>query len=96
MIYTVGSKKAYLRTLLREGRVMKTGRCRGYAGGCAFKTREDAQRYLDELAIQGYKDYMVFGLLANWDKDTRESPDHWWRDLLKDAEVVVLEKEEVG
>ena len=96
MIYTVGSKKAYLRQLLREGKVMKTGRCRGYAGGCAFRTREDAQRYLDELSIQGYKDYMVFGLLANWDKQTRESPDHWWHDLLVDAEVVVLENEDVS
>ena len=96
MIYTVGSKKAYLRALIKDGKVMKTGRCRGYAGGCAFRTREDADRHLDELEVQGYKGYMVFGLLANWDKDTRESPDHWWRDLLKDAEVVVLENEEIS
>ena len=95
MIYTVGSKKAYLRKLLKEGKVMKTGRCRGYAGGCAFRTREEAQRYLDELAIQGYKDYMVFGMLADWERNTRASPDHWWHDLLKDAEVVVLENEDV-
>ncbi len=95
MIYTVGSKKAYLRSILKTGKVTKTGRCRGYAGGCAFKTRADAERHLDELEVQGYKGYMVFGLLANWDRDTRESPDHWWRDLLVDAEVVVLEKEDV-
>ena len=95
MIYTVGSKKAYLRTLLKEGRVTKTGRCRGYAGGCAFRTREEAQRHLDELILQGYKGYMVFGLLANWERDTRESSEHWWHDLQKDAEVVVLENEEV-
>jgi hypothetical protein len=95
MIYTVGSKKAYLRALIKDGKVMKTGRCRGYAGGCAFRTREDADRHLDELEVQGYKGYMVFGLLANWDRDTRESPDHWWHDLLVNAEVVVLEKEEV-
>ena len=94
MIYTVGSKKAYLRQFLKEGKVMKTGRCRGYAGACAFRTRADARRYLDELAIQGYKDYMVFGLLASWDKDTRKSADHWWNDLLVDSEAVVLDKEE--
>jgi hypothetical protein len=93
MIYTVGSKKAYLRSLVKNGKVIKTGRCRGYAGGCAFRTREDAERHLDELEVQGYKGYMVFGLLANWDKDTQESSDHWWHDLLVAAEVVVLEKE---
>jgi hypothetical protein len=95
MIYTVGSKKAYLRSLLKNGKVMKTGRCRGYVGGCAFRTREDAQRHLDELEVQGYKGYMVFGLLAAWDRDTHANADHWWHDLLVDAEVVVLENEEV-
>jgi hypothetical protein len=92
MIYTVGSKKAYLRDYLKHGRVMKTGRRRGYAGGCAFRTREDAQRHIDELEYQGYKNYQVFGLLADWDKDTVASASHWWHDLLVDAEVVVLEK----
>jgi hypothetical protein len=96
MIYTVGSKKAYLRSLVKNGKVMKRGRCRGYGGGGAFRTREDAQRHLDELAVQGYKGYMVFGMLADWDRDTQASPDHWWHDLLTDAEVVVLENEEVG
>jgi hypothetical protein len=95
MIYTVGSKKAYLREYLKNRKVLKTGRKRGYGGGCAFRTREDAQRHLDELELQGYKDYQVFGLLADWDKDTRSNPDHWWHDLVRDAEVVVLEKPEV-
>ena len=44
-----------------------------------IRTRDDAQRYLDELAIQGYKGYMVFGLLASWDKDTRKSAENWWK-----------------
>jgi hypothetical protein len=92
MIYTVGSEKAYFRSLLKQGRVMKTGRKRGFAGGCAFKTREDAQRHIDELILQGFKGYMVFGLLADWERDTRPSLQHWWHDLLVDGEVVVLEK----
>jgi hypothetical protein len=94
MIYTVGSKRAYFRSLLKNGKVMKTGRKRGYAGGCVFRTREDAQRHIDELELQGYKGFMVFGLLADWDTDTQTSTQHWWRDLLKDAEVIVLEKPE--
>jgi hypothetical protein len=94
MIYTVGSKKAYLREYLKNGRVLKSGRKRGYAGSCAFQTRRDAERHLDELELQGYKEYAVFGLLADWDQDTRPSAEHWWHDLLRDAEVVVLEKEE--
>ena len=94
MIYTVGSKRAYFRSLLKDGKVMKSGRKRGYAGGGVFRTREDAQRHIDELELQGYKNFMVFGLLANWDKDTQASAHHWWHDLLKDAEVVVLEKPE--
>jgi hypothetical protein len=36
---------------------------------------------------------MVFGLLADWEKDTRPNPQHWWHDLLVDAEVIVLEKD---
>ncbi len=92
MIYTVGSKRAYFRSLLKNGKVMKSGRKRGYAGGGVFLTREDAQRHIDELELQGYKDFMVFGLLADWQKDTQVSSQHWWHDLLKDAEVVVLEK----
>jgi hypothetical protein len=94
MIYTVGSRKAYLREYVKNGKVLKSGRKRGYAGGCAFRTREEARRHLDELEMQGYKDYDVFGLLADWDNDTRPSSEHWWHDLLRDAEVVVLEKEE--
>jgi hypothetical protein len=92
MIYTVGSKRAYFRSLLKNGKVMKSGRKRGYAGGCVFLTREDAQRHIDELELQGYKEFMVFGLLADWQKDTQASSQHWWHDLLKDAEVIVLEK----
>ncbi len=94
MIYTVGSKQAYLREYLKNGRVVKAGRKRGTPGGCAFRTREDAERHLDELRLQGHKDYQVFGLLADWDRDTRSSADHWWHDLLRDAEVVVLEPDE--
>jgi hypothetical protein len=76
---------------MKEGKVMKPGRKRGYAGGCVFRTRDEAQRHIDELELQGYKGFMVFGLLAKWDRDTRPSKDNWWHDLLVDAEVVVLE-----
>jgi hypothetical protein len=92
MIYTIGSKKAYLRSFLKKHRVIKPGRSRGYCGGCAFKSREDAQRHIDELDMQGYKGFQVFGLLADWERDTAPSGDHWWHDLLVEAEVVVLEK----
>jgi hypothetical protein len=53
MIYTVGSKKAYFRALLKNGKVIKSGRKRGYAGGCVFRTREDARQHIDELELQG-------------------------------------------
>jgi hypothetical protein len=94
MIYTVGSKKAYFRSLLKNGTVTKSGRKRGYAGGCVFRTREDARRHIDELELQGYKGFMVFGVLADWETETQASSQHWWHDLLVDAEVVVLEKSE--
>jgi hypothetical protein len=94
MIYTIGSKKAYLRSFLKNHRVIKPGRTRGYSGGCAFKNREDAQRHIDELDLQGYRGFAVFGVLANWERDTAPSKDHWWHDLLVDSEVVVLEKPE--
>ena len=92
MIYTIGSKKAYLKNLLSDHKVMKSGRKRGYAGGCAFQNREEAQRHLDELELQGFKGFMVFGLLADWERDTKPSSQYWWHDLQRDAEVVVLEK----
>src|SRR5438132_1153092 len=94
MIYTVGSQKAYLKTFLKDGRVVKTGRRRGYPGGRAFHTRADAQRHIDELELQGFKGLIVFGLLADWEKDTKPGEDGWWHELVKDAEVVVLEKSE--
>ena len=94
MIYTVGSKKAYFRSFLKNRKVIKSGQSRGFAGGCAFKTRADAQRHVEELEMQGYKGYVVFGLLADWEKDTGPSSEHWWHDLIHDAEVVVLEQPE--
>lgn len=92
MIDTVGSKKAYFRSLLKNGKVIKSGRKRRYGGGCVFRSRENAQRHIDELELQGYKNYMVFGLLADWERDTQPNFLHWWHHLLADAEVIVLEK----
>lgn len=61
----------------------------GYPGGSVWQTVEEAQKFADDKP--GYK---VYGLLADWEKDTRPSEGESWRDLLHDAELVGLERNE--
>jgi hypothetical protein len=98
MIYTVGNKANYLKTISEAGVIRKVGRREvgdphlpnGYNGGCAFRTAEDAQRFIDEQ--EKSEVWGVFGLLANWGTDTVPNADGgWWHDLIHDAEIVLLE-----
>lgn len=57
----------------------------GYPGGSVWKTKEEAQKHCP-------KSYSIFGVLADWDKDTAPSvlDNATWHDLLIDAKIVDL------
>lgn len=95
MIFTIGHQENYLKAIARHGAIYKVGRrepCdefpNGYAGGYAFASIEDAQKRIGE-AYEG-RGMAVFGLLADWERDTVPSPDGWWHNLVIDALIVVV------
>lgn len=62
-----------------------------YLGGYAVETVADARRLIGEnYPGQGFT---VFGLLADWEKDTEPSANGWWHHLVKDAFIVILGEE---
>ena len=86
MIYTLGHKSSYEEYFrLYKDETRKKGREEDYPGGSVWKTIEDAEKFLKP----GYE---VYGVLADWEKDTVLSNDGDWNDLLIDAQLVVLEK----
>jgi hypothetical protein len=94
MIFTIGHEENYLRSAKEYGEVIKAGRrgpCerfpQGYEGGYAFKTAEEARRRIDE-AYSGMG-FAIFGLEADWEKDTGPTS-NWWHSLLIDARIVFL------
>jgi len=98
MIYTIGHTKNYLDAIANslDGKIQKLGRCEpgdrfpdGYEGGYAFRSIADAQKRIDEVySGQGFG---VFGIEADWEKDTVPAQDGWWHNLVKNADIVVLE-----
>lgn len=89
MIYTVGNREHYLQGLAAPppGGFMKLGRRGGYPGGYAFLTREDAQRRIEET---GETQWAVFGLDADWERDTVPSQNGWWHALVNDRPILAL------
>ena len=88
MIYTIGNRKSYQEALAEAtfGKaVKKVGRRDDYSGGYALRSMNDALRLIEEL---GCPEYGVFGIMADWDKDTEPADDGWWRYLLVDARIV--------
>jgi hypothetical protein len=80
MIYTIGSTSFYSKGFAdsaREGVVFEKG-----VGGSVWKTEEEARLF----AREGYS---VYGVLADWDKDTEPTP-HEWNALIVDAPLVRL------
>lgn len=71
MIYTIGHKVSYDKGIKELGyKFRKVGKTEGYKGGIVFKTYEDAATFLDYNEIY---DYDVYGLLADWDNDTKDN-----------------------
>lgn len=90
MIYTIGNTKNYNTYLKEIPNLKKKGRDRDYQGGSVFKTLEDAENYLDDLELNN--EYSVYGVEADWDKDTDTSLDGStrYRDLLIDSKIIKI------
>ena len=89
MIYTIGHKKSYERYFHEQGTPEKmgrkyndSGRCT-YSGGSVWKTKEEAQKYC-------HAKYSVYGVEADWEKDTEKSETGKWHDLLKTSPLVKI------
>jgi len=84
MIYTIGRTAAYEKNFIDLPIVEKLGRTDDYPGGCVWKTREEAEKY-----CQG--DYSVYGVDADWEKDTEASiVNNGCHDLLKTSKLIKL------
>jgi len=93
MIYTIGHRLNYLKAIANTlGIIEKTGRkesCKefpnGYCGGIVFKTIEEAIQCIDDCYNEKYA---VFGLDADWEKDTYQNEEI--RNLLNNVTIIVL------
>ncbi|MNC01391.1 hypothetical protein D3C81_958480 [compost metagenome] len=94
MIYSIGLKNYYEQRFLEfkdnPCDFKKMGKTDDYIGGSVFQTKELAEKFLIENVIE---DFGIYGVLADWDKDTEESNCHWWNNLLIDAQLIRIEEE---
>lgn len=91
MLYTVGLVAKYEKAI-DAGGAMKLGQRneggRAMHGGWVWKSREEAQAYIDaQLSVARRA---VYGVEADWERDTYEAPGEPTRCLLRDAPIVRL------
>ncbi len=91
MIYTIGYAEHYEKQFKEseaQGKpLIKIGRTIDYNGGSVWRTREEAQSYLDG---RGMHEYSVYGVLADWDRDTEGNKYHSFNNLLVNSELVKI------
>lgn len=85
MIYTIGHTKNYLQYFDEQGIPQKKGKTKNYGGGSVWKTKEEAQQHC-------HFDYSVFGVDADWDKDTESIKGVTWHALLTDKPLIKLDE----
>lgn len=99
MIYAFGHTESYLKGFEeareRGNPLKKIGKNPEYGGGGVFKTRREAEDHITCNAKYyqgGELAYSVFGVKADWEKDTELDPDplHPFRRLLTTSELVDL------
>lgn len=96
--FTIGNRKSYDENLSRPGPVKKLGRdeSEDYPGGWVWKTREEAQEFLDRMGGVPAGDGnvyegAVYGLILpnGWDSDVSPEPgDDGIHNLLVDAILI--------
>lgn len=77
MIYTVGNTENYERFFSEQRNPRKA------IGGSVWQTKEEAAKHI------GWT-HSVFGVDADWEKDTIKKGDHSWNDLLIEANLIRL------
>ena len=92
MIYTVGRTEAYEKNFEEQDQPQKLGKGldldgHPYEGGSVWKTPEEAQNYLD---ANGLIDFSVYGVLADWERDTEENATYSYRNLLVTSNLIKL------
>ena len=88
MIFTLGKMSIYESYILNDENAAKKGRGffedgSYYCGGSVWKTQEETSKFLQE-------GFAVYGVLADWEKDTEISKDGAWNDLLIDAKLIKI------
>ncbi len=91
MIYTIGVTKGYLQLqqhCLEAGEPFaKGGRDERGPGGSVWRTRAEAQRRIN---MTGSTTHSVFGVDADWERDTEPVEGRAWRELLVDSDLILL------
>jgi hypothetical protein len=87
MIYTIGFKDGYDFYFKEQGTPTKLGRETDYCGGSVWQSE-------DEARLNCPANFDVYGVLADWNKDTAisDNPEATWRDLLLTSDLVQLSK----
>lgn len=96
MIYTIGNKENYLKAIAEQGTIFKVGKTddwqgQSYAGGCCFETYDEAKQFAQEWTKELGREFAVFGLDADWEKDTEAGAIKPYHFLLVDTPIIVLE-----
>lgn len=88
MIYTIGHTESYLRYFAEQypQPVQKLGKTNDYPGGSVWETYKEARANCP-------KDHSVFGVLADWEKDTEINESENYRNLIKTSDLAKLFKE---
>lgn len=88
MIFTIGHKKSYDAGLQNNGdKFKKLGQQADYLGGSVWKTKKEVVSYLQNNQPRLAK-YDVYGVLADFEKDTIQIPTEPFRKLLKTSQIV--------
>jgi len=95
VIYTFGRTSAYEEAFLTQTEVKKVGQQGDYPGGSVWRTREEAQAFVDSLPNRhcpdwAAADFSVYGVEADWDTDAYVESGAPWRSLKRDARLVKL------
>ena len=82
LIFTIGHTESYERAFRdRPEGLQKKGRTRGYPGGSVWNS-------YDEAFLHRSPGYSVYGIIADWNRDTEKSEGNDWNDLLVDSKLV--------
>ena len=75
VIYTIGHTESYELYFEEQEHPEKLGRTKDYPGGSVWLTKEEAEKHCPE-------GYSVYGVNADWDRDTERNLEENWHDLL--------------